>query len=51
MTVVPEAQRLSELQRVGVSELIIRLSAGEPVHDLFRFRCESPDRSFGERRA
>jgi hypothetical protein len=42
MTVVPEAQRLSELQRVGVSELIIRLSAGEPVHDLFRFRCESP---------
>jgi hypothetical protein len=30
------------LRRVGLSGPMIRLSAGEPLHDLFRFRCQTP---------
>jgi hypothetical protein len=41
MTVVAEERRLSELRRVGLSEPIIRLSAGELLHDLFRYRCQA----------
>jgi hypothetical protein len=42
MPVIPEDQRLTGLREIGVSEAVIRLSAGEVIHELFGFRCRTP---------
>src|SRR5262245_35780352 len=42
MPVVPEAQRIAELRRLGASEPLVRLSSGEVVHELFRQSCLGP---------
>jgi hypothetical protein len=42
MAAVPESMRIAELQRLGVSEPMIRLSSGHVVHDMFRHSCLGP---------
>src|SRR4051794_2112896 len=42
MPVISGERRLTGLREMGVSEAVIRLSAGEVVHELFRFRCQTP---------
>ena len=41
MPVISEESRLNEMRRLGLSEPVIRLSAGEIIHDLFRYE-EAP---------
>jgi hypothetical protein len=42
MPVVPEDQRLDVLRCLGLSEPLVRLSAGESVDPLFEYRCQGP---------
>jgi hypothetical protein len=42
MSVVSEDRRLPELRRLGLSDALIRQSAGEQLHDLLWFRCKGP---------
>jgi hypothetical protein len=42
MAVVPENERLDTLRRLGMSDPLVRLAAGEPVHPAFGFRCQAP---------
>jgi hypothetical protein len=42
MPVVPEDQRLDVLRRLGLSEPLLRLSAGERLDPLFEYRCQGP---------
>src|SRR5438034_666015 len=42
MPVVPEGDRLDALRRLGLSDPLVRVSAGERVHPLFWFRCQGP---------
>lgn len=42
MTVVAEALRVSMLQRLGVSEPLVRLATGECIHEVFRTFCLGP---------
>ena len=42
MPVIPEEHRLVKLREMGLSDAVIRLSAGELVHEMFEFRCKTP---------
>jgi hypothetical protein len=42
MPVVPETTRLNELRRLGLSEPVVRLAAGDHPHPAFRFACQGP---------
>ena len=42
MPVVPEPERLDTLRRLGLSDPLVRLSAGEELHPVFAFRCQGP---------
>lgn len=42
MAAVPENQRVAELQRLGVSDALVRLSRGEAIHEAFRHNCLGP---------
>jgi hypothetical protein len=40
--VVAEGNRLDTLRQLGLSDALVRLSAGERLHPLFEFRCQGP---------
>lgn len=42
MPVVPEGVRIETIQRLGLSEALVRQSSGDYVHPLFNFRCLGP---------
>jgi hypothetical protein len=42
MSVVPEDHRIKELQRLGLSESLIRLSEGLIPDEIFEYRCKTP---------
>lgn len=42
MGVVPENLRIDALRRLGLSEPLVRQSAGERLHPLLGFRCQGP---------
>jgi hypothetical protein len=42
MPVVERERRLELLRRLGVSDALVRQSAGEELHPLFWFRCQGP---------
>ena len=42
MPVVPEGERMDGLRRLGLSEALVRQSAGESLDPLFSFRCQGP---------
>ena len=42
MAVIAEDLRIAELHRLGVSAPLIRLAAGECIHEAFRNRCLGP---------
>jgi hypothetical protein len=42
MPVVPKHKRLAALRRLGLSEPVVRLAAGEVSHPAFRFACGEP---------
>jgi hypothetical protein len=42
MAVIAQAQRMAELQRLGLSAPLMRLAAGECVHEAFRASCLGP---------
>jgi hypothetical protein len=42
MAVIAQAQRMAELQRLGLSTPLMRLAAGECIHEAFRASCLGP---------
>jgi hypothetical protein len=42
MAVIAQAQRMAELQRLGLSAPLVRLATGECVHEAFRASCLGP---------
>jgi hypothetical protein len=42
MPVVPEENRIKELQRLGLSESLILLSEGKILDEMFEYRCKTP---------
>lgn len=42
MPILPEDDRIKELQRLGLSESLIRLSEGMTPNEIFKYRCKTP---------
>lgn len=42
MTVIAEHLRMAQLQRLGLSQALVRLAAGDCVHEVFRGHCLGP---------